>query len=93
MNGQLRTLDYGDMAPNQAMQRAWVSACSDLRSAVMTWRSLSEKNLPAFNAVLTRNNLKPIAAPPATLELPTCAAAPGAAGHRTGAAPKAGRGP
>ncbi len=75
MNGQLRTTDSGDMAPTASMQRGWLSVCTDLRTTLTTWRSINEKDLVAFNAVLTRNNLRPIAAA-AALPVPLCAAAP-----------------
>ena len=84
MNGQLRTNDFGDMAPNEPMRRGWVNVCTDLRSAVATWKAINAKDLVAFNAVLTRNNLRPIAAAAATLPMPVCAAAPPAKGAAAG---------
>ncbi|HEY4320712.1 MAG TPA: hypothetical protein VGM77_05970 [Gemmatimonadales bacterium] len=72
MNGQLRNDDSGDMAPTAAMLRGWVNVCTDLRSAVTTWERINGKDLVAFNAVLARNNLQPIAAAPA-LTMPVCA--------------------
>jgi photosystem II stability/assembly factor-like uncharacterized protein len=72
MNGQLRTTDYGDMAPTEAMLRAWAAACSDLRSAVTTWRAINERDLAAFNAVLSAANLSPIPAAAPVLPLPAC---------------------
>jgi hypothetical protein len=74
MNGQLRTLDYGDMAPNEAMQRAWVSVCTDMKSAVTTWQAINDKDLVAFNAILRRNNLPPIARAATALPVPDCTA-------------------
>ena len=87
MNGQLRTNDFGDMAPNEPMRRGWTHVCTDLESAVTAWHGINEKDLVAFNAVLTRNNLRPIAAATPTLPMPVCAAAPPAA-----AAGRGGRG-
>ncbi|HEY3934899.1 MAG TPA: hypothetical protein VGL65_09800 [Gemmatimonadales bacterium] len=75
MNGQLRTNDFGDMAPTEPMRLGWVNVCTDMRSAVTAWRVINEKDLVAFNAVLTRNNLRPIAAAGPTLPMPLCAAA------------------
>jgi photosystem II stability/assembly factor-like uncharacterized protein len=84
MNGQLRTNDSGDMAPTEPMWRGWVSVCTDLKSAVTTWREINDKDLVAFNAVLTRNNLQPIAAASPALVAPMCAGAPAASlGRRT----------
>ena len=73
MNGQLRTQDYGDMAPNEAMKRAWVSVCTDLRSATTKWNTLNTRDLVAFNAMLQKNNLQPVAAGTA-LVVPICMA-------------------
>ncbi len=82
MNGQLRTNDAGDMAPNESMRRGWVNACTDLRSAITAWRVINDKDLVAFNAVLTRNNLRPIAAAAPMLPIPVCAATSPAKGVR-----------
>jgi photosystem II stability/assembly factor-like uncharacterized protein len=79
MNGQLRSNDFGDMVPNEPMRRGWVNVCTDMRSAVAAWRTINEKDLVAFNAVLTRNNLRPIAAAAPALPMPACAAGPPAA--------------
>jgi hypothetical protein len=57
MNGQLRTQDYGDMAPNAHMQRAWLTACTDLRTVVQKYNSVIATQLPAFNSVLARNGV------------------------------------
>ena len=58
------------------MLRGWVNVCTDMRTAISAWRQINEKDLVAFNAVLTRNNLRPIAAAAPTLPMPVCAAAP-----------------
>ncbi|MGH7584104.1 MAG: hypothetical protein ACREL5_12845, partial [Gemmatimonadales bacterium] len=88
MNGQLRTNDSGDNAPSAAMLHGWSNVCTDLRSAIATWKSINEKDLVAFNAVLTRNNLRPIALAAPALPMPVCApsAAPPAKGAGKGAA-------
>ncbi len=75
MNGQLRTTDYGDMAPSAAMLAAWGMACTDLRSAVATWTAINAKDVVAFNALLAKNGLTPVAPAPA-LAAPVCAMAP-----------------
>jgi hypothetical protein len=72
MDRQLNTLDAGDMAPNEPMLKAYASACADLKSAVSTWKALSAQDLNALNALLTKNNLKPIPAPSAALAIPNC---------------------
>ena len=61
---QLDTLDFGDMAPSEPMQKAYVAACTDLTSAASTWVGLIEKDLPAFNAVLATNGLGPVKVTP-----------------------------
>jgi photosystem II stability/assembly factor-like uncharacterized protein len=76
---QLETLDFGDMAPNEPMNNAFNAACTQLKTAVTNWSNITTKDLPAFNAVLAKNNLKPIAAPASALVVPLCAPAPAAA--------------
>jgi hypothetical protein len=73
MNGQLRTTDYGDMAPSEAMLKNYANACTDLRAAVSTLRRLGGDSLASLNQLLTRTNVQPIAAPSPALALPTCA--------------------
>ncbi|HEY6808139.1 MAG TPA: hypothetical protein VI160_05060, partial [Gemmatimonadales bacterium] len=75
MNGQLRTTDYGDMAPSAPMLAAWRMACTDLRSAITAWQGINTKELRAFNALLAKHDLAPIAAAPG-LALPVCVPAP-----------------
>jgi photosystem II stability/assembly factor-like uncharacterized protein len=71
---QLGTLDSGDMAPNDPMTRAYAAACSDLRTVVSNWTAVNANELPAFNAVLTKNNVKALAAASPALLAPVCAA-------------------
>jgi photosystem II stability/assembly factor-like uncharacterized protein len=84
MNGQLRTNDSGDMMPTEPMWRGWVNVCTDLRTAVAAWRAINTRDLVAFNAVLTRNNLQPIAAAAPALPMPVCAATPRTHGAAVG---------
>ena len=72
---QLDTLDFGDMAPNEPMGKAYVAGCTDLKTAVTNWKAINRQDLAAFNAVLAKNNLAPIAAA-AALAVPVCAPAP-----------------
>jgi hypothetical protein len=76
VNGHLvqliNTLENGDMAPTEAMQRAYVAGCTELKTAVTTWMTIKGGALGAFNAVLTQHNLKPIAASATTLVAPGC---------------------
>jgi photosystem II stability/assembly factor-like uncharacterized protein len=57
---QLNMLNSGDMAPTDSMRKACATTCSEAQAAMKSWDSLKSKDLPAFNALLTKNNLKPI---------------------------------
>jgi len=70
---QINALENGDLAPTEAMQRAYIAACTELKTAVTTWGTLSTMGLAAFNAVLAQHNLKSIAAPSARVPVPVCA--------------------
>lgn len=59
---QLDTLDPGDMMPNEPMTKACLAATKELQTAMANWQVLNTKDLVAFNAVLAKFNLKPIAA-------------------------------
>ena len=72
LGSQLNTLENGDLAPTEAMQRAYVAGCQDLQRVVTTWAGINGAPLATFNAVLTQNNLKPIPAAAATLVAPPC---------------------
>jgi hypothetical protein len=54
---QLDTLDFGDMAPNEPMTKAYAAGCADLKTAVTNWRTINTQDLVAINAVLSKNNL------------------------------------
>lgn len=85
MNGQLRTTDYGDMAPSAQMLKAWRSACTDLKTVEAGWKGVTAQSLPAFNALLTKDGLSPVAVPTEALPAPRCGGAEGAAGSRRAA--------
>ena len=63
---QMDTLDYGDMAPSEPMIRAYGAAISDLKKVSANWAALNSKDLVAFNAVLSKNSVKPIASATST---------------------------
>jgi hypothetical protein len=67
-------IDYGDIAPNEPMVKAWSWGCADLKTAVSNWRAINSVDLVAFNAVLTKNGLKAIAAAGPSLAVPVCTA-------------------
>jgi photosystem II stability/assembly factor-like uncharacterized protein len=69
---QLDTLDFGDMAPNEPMSNAYVSGCTDLKTAVANWKTINGQELTAFNAVLTKNNLTLVPAASTALPVPAC---------------------
>jgi hypothetical protein len=73
---QLDTLDFGDMAPNEPMNKAYITGCTDLKTAVTNWRTINTQDLVAFNAILAKNNVAPIAAASPALAVPVCAPAP-----------------
>jgi photosystem II stability/assembly factor-like uncharacterized protein len=73
LNRQLTGFDTGDLAPTEAMQRAWTSSCRDLRTAVMNWKAINGADLATFNAALAKNGLKAIQAAGQGLGLPVCA--------------------
>jgi len=74
MNGQLKVLDMSDIPPNPTKLAAWRSVCTDLRTAVTTWRDINANDLVAFNALLTKNNIQSIPAASPSLTLPVCVA-------------------
>jgi hypothetical protein len=75
MNGQLKVIDMSDIPPNPSKLAAWRNVCTDLRSALTSWRALNATDLVTFNALLQKNNLKPIAAAAPVLPVPVCDAA------------------
>jgi hypothetical protein len=53
-----------------------------MRTAVTNWRDINAKDLTAFNALLARNNIRPIPPASPSLPIPVCTApAAAAAGH------------
>lgn len=61
---ELNTLDPGDMAPSEPQLKACKAACDALQTVETAWKNFNAKDLAAFNAVMVKNNLKPVA--PAT---------------------------
>ncbi len=57
---QINTLNSGDMAPNESMRKACATACAELKAAMKSWETLKSKDLPAFNAVLAKSDIKPV---------------------------------
>ena len=76
---QLNQLEMGDGAPTPGDLADYASTCSDLGKSVTAWHAITEKDLVAFNAVLTKNNLAPVSGDPPALVAPTCGAGKGGA--------------
>ena len=72
MGHELTAMDNGDMAPNEAMRKGYIAKCADLKTAITSWKTINTADLPAFNAILTRNRAKPIAASSPVLAVPVC---------------------
>jgi len=58
---ELNTLDSGDMAPSEPQLKACKTACDALKTVETAWNTFNTKDLAAFNDILAKNNLKPIA--------------------------------
>jgi hypothetical protein len=62
---RLNSLDSGDMAPNEATKKVCAATCAQFDKAMKAWTALKTKDLTDFNALLAKNNLKPIGDLPA----------------------------
>jgi photosystem II stability/assembly factor-like uncharacterized protein len=71
----LQTLDSGDMAPNDPIQRAYASTCRELKGIVDKWHTLNATELTTFNGVLTTNGQPAIPSASPSLAAPSCPAA------------------
>ncbi len=81
MNGQLKVIDMSDIPPNPTKLAGWRNVCTDLRTALTSWRAINATELVAFNGLLTKDHLKPIAAATPVLPPPVCGIAAPAAGR------------
>ncbi|MCW3099198.1 MAG: hypothetical protein JWL77_4816 [Chthonomonadaceae bacterium] len=57
---QINTLDSGDMTPNEAIRKACTATCTDLLKTTKAWDLFKSTDLTTFNALLAKNNIKPI---------------------------------
>ncbi len=71
MGQQLTTLENGDMAPTEAMRKGYIAECSNLRTALASWKAINAGDLLAFNTILSRNNVKPVS-PSTPTVVPAC---------------------
>ena len=69
-----------DMAPTAAQTDTWVADCRNYNTTVDRWKQMQSEDLSAFNALLTRNNQRPISITPT-----------GGCGRRAGAGDPAAR--
>ncbi|MGH7603752.1 MAG: WD40/YVTN/BNR-like repeat-containing protein [Gemmatimonadaceae bacterium] len=69
---QITALDNGDLAPTEFMGRAYTADCSDLSKAVTALNSIESSDLPAFNTLLAKNNLKEITRATPSIAAPVC---------------------
>jgi hypothetical protein len=69
-----------DIAPTKTQIATWETDCRNYNTTLAAWKTVQSMDLSAFNAVLTKNNLKPLTVPPTKLMAASCAfAAPAAA--------------
>jgi photosystem II stability/assembly factor-like uncharacterized protein len=68
---QLVGMDNADQAPTEPMLRGYVAVCLDLSSTAARWRALNATAVPALNAVLVKNGMKPLSAA-AGVAVPKC---------------------
>ena len=61
-----------DEAPTQAQIDTWLSDCKEYNRTVAAWKTMQSKDLADFNALLTKNNLKPLQVTPTALPAPPC---------------------
>jgi hypothetical protein len=78
-----------DMAPTKAQIDTWERDCKNYNITLTAWKTLQSEELTAFNALLTPNNLKPLAVSPTKLTTAACSFASPAA---PAAKPSAARG-
>jgi hypothetical protein len=69
-----------DEAPTKAQIDTWEADCKEFNRTVAAWKTMQSKDLADFDALISKNNLKPLQVTPTTLALPPCAfTAPAAA--------------
>jgi hypothetical protein len=61
-----------DEAPTQAQIDTWLADCKDYNKTVAAWKTMQSKDLSDFNALLSKNNLKPLQVTPTNLPVPPC---------------------
>ncbi len=61
-----------DEAPTQAQIDTWEADCKQYNATVTAWKTVQSQDLVAFNALLSKNNLKPLQVSPTALTVPPC---------------------
>jgi hypothetical protein len=61
-----------DMPPTKAQIATWESDCGNYNTTVTAWKKVQSEDLAAFNAVLAKNNLKPVTMTPTRLATAVC---------------------
>jgi len=77
-----------DEAPTQAQINTWLADCKDYNKTVAAWKTMQSKDLADFNALLSKNNLKPLQITPTALAVPPCTFTPSTAPLPTKASAK-----
>jgi len=67
---RMDSFDMGDMAPTDSMRSEYGASWAETKGIADKWRDLCDKDLKTLNALLTKNNLKPITPPATTLKEP-----------------------
>jgi photosystem II stability/assembly factor-like uncharacterized protein len=61
-----------DEAPSQSQINTWLADCKEFNRTVAAWKTMQSKDLADFNALLSKNNLKPLQVTPTNLPVPPC---------------------
>ncbi len=61
-----------DEAPTQAEIDTWLADCKQYSTTVAAWKTMQSKDLADFNALLSKNNQRPLQVSPTALTVPPC---------------------
>ena len=68
---QFMAQENGDLAPTDAMRRAFAAGCRDLTTTVARWRAFNARAVPEVNAALSKDGRGPLPVAQAVAS-PTC---------------------
>ena len=77
--GIVNNVGHLDMAPSQPQIKSWETDCGKFNMTVTAWKAAESQDVVVFNALLTRNNLKPLLITPTALTVHDCHFIPAAA--------------